>query len=104
MIKYFNVLTLIVLKGFFKIMTGLLLVVGVLIIIISVVITALIMMQESPSDSGMSALTGGGSDSFFSKNQGRTHVAMLAKVTRYAAIAFIVLSIALQFIITLTVR
>jgi protein translocase SecG subunit len=55
----------------------------------------MVLMQDSKK--GMSqALTGGGGDSFYQKNSGRSKEAQLAKATRTAAILF--------FIVTLVVN
>lgn len=65
---------------------------GSLMIILSIAIVALVAIQESPKGSGVSALTGG--DSYYNRNQGRTFDAMLSKVTKYLAIVFFVITIA----------
>lgn len=65
---------------------------GSIMIILSIVIVALVSMQESPKGSGVSALTGG--DSYYNRNQGRTLDAILARATKYLAIVFFVVTIA----------
>lgn len=65
---------------------------GAVMIILSIAIVALVAMQESPKGSGVSALTGG--DSYYNRNQGRTFDAMLSKVTKYLAIVFFVITVA----------
>lgn len=64
---------------------------GVLLILCSIVIILLVLAQEAKSN-GMAAMTGG-SDAF-GEMQGRTADARIAKITKYAAIAFFVLTIA----------
>jgi preprotein translocase subunit SecG len=64
---------------------------GVVLLIISVGIVFMVLMQESPKG-GISAITGG--DSYFNKNQSRTLDATLARFTKYFAIAFFVIAIA----------
>jgi preprotein translocase subunit SecG len=68
---------------------------GVLLIIVCAGIAVMVLFQESPKG-GMSALTG--SDSYYNKNQGRTFDAMLAKGTKYFAIAFFVIAIVVHAI------
>ena len=65
---------------------------GVLLLVACLVLIVLVMMQESKQ--GMSqSLGGGSSDSYLDKNSGRTLDAVLAKVTKIAAVAFFVLTI-----------
>ena len=66
---------------------------GLLLLIACLILIVLVMMQESKQ--GMSQSIGGGSsDSYLDKNSGRTLDAVLAKVTKIAAIAFFVLTVA----------
>lgn len=64
---------------------------GILLIITCILIVVLVSMQESKSD-GLSAVSGA-SDSYLGKNGGRTFDAMLKRFTKYAAIAFFVLTV-----------
>lgn len=64
---------------------------GVLMILMSIAIVILVALQESPKGSGISALTGG--DSYYNRNQGRTFDSMLSKLTKYACIAFFVITV-----------
>ena len=64
---------------------------GILMILMCIAIVVAVALQESPKGSGISALTGG--DSYFNRNQGRTLDSMLAKTTKYLAIAFFVLTV-----------
>ncbi|MEG1863572.1 MAG: preprotein translocase subunit SecG [Oscillospiraceae bacterium] len=68
---------------------------GVLLIVCSVVIILLVLAQEA-KQGGMGALTGGGEA--YSDMQSRSTDAKIAKVTKYAAIAFFVLTIAVSAI------
>lgn len=68
---------------------------GVLLIACSVIIIMLVMSQEAKT-SGMSAMTGG--SDVYGEMQSRTADAKLAKVTKYAAVAFFVLTIAVSAI------
>ena len=65
---------------------------GVLLLVACLVLIVLVMMQEGKQ--GMSqSLGGGSSDSYLDKNSGRTLDAVLAKITKVAAIAFFVLTV-----------
>ena len=68
---------------------------GVLLILCGVVIILLVMSQQAKT-SGMSAMTGG--SDVYGEMQSRTADAKLAKLTKYAAIAFFVLTIAVSAI------
>lgn len=70
---------------------------GILMIIVSIAIILLVLMQESPKGGGISALSG--ADSYYNKNQGRSLDAILARATKYAAIAFFVITIAVYAVV-----
>ncbi len=69
-------------------------VLGVVLIILSLVTIVIVLMQKSREGGLSGAITGGGADTFFGKNKGRTREAMLAKATKYIAIIFFVLAFA----------
>ena len=68
---------------------------GVLLILCSVVIILLVMSQQAKT-SGMSAMTGG--SDVYGDMQSRTADAKLANLTKYAAVVFFVLTIAVSAI------
>lgn len=70
---------------------------GVLLIISSILIIVLVVMQDS-KQSGMSAMTGQ-SDSYLSKNKGKTLESKLVFITKIFTIAFFVLTIGMNLII-----
>ncbi len=74
---------------------------GILMLISSIFIILLVMGQESKQGNGLEALSGdSNSDSYMGKTGGgRTREAYLAKLTKYAAIVFFVVSIALNVIV-----
>ncbi|MEZ3496001.1 MAG: preprotein translocase subunit SecG [Lachnospiraceae bacterium] len=74
-------------------MSALEIILGVLLILTSIATIAIVLMQKS-REGGLSGAIAGGSDTFFGKNKSRTKEAILAKVTRYIAIVFFVLSFA----------
>ena len=65
---------------------------GIILLIACIILIVLVMLQES-KDNGVQSLTGGSSDSYLGKNSGRTLDAILSKITKYAAIAFFVLTL-----------
>ena len=66
----------------------------VLFVIDCVVLTVIVLLQEGKS-AGLGALSGA-SETFWGQNKGRSAEGMLVKVTRIAAILFVVLAIALN--------
>ncbi|MCI6812174.1 MAG: preprotein translocase subunit SecG [Lachnospiraceae bacterium] len=65
-------------------------VVTILFIIICIVLTILVLMQEGKS-AGLGALSGA-AETYWGKNKGRSMEGALVKITKYLAIAFIVLA------------
>lgn len=55
----------------------------------------IIVLLQSGKTAGLSGAIAGGAETFFGKNKGRTIDAMLSKYTSFAAIAFLLTSIAL---------
>lgn len=70
---------------------------GILLIIASILITIVVLMQDS-KQSGISAL-GAQSDSYFSKNKGKTLEAKLVSITRIFAVIFLLVTVAMNLII-----
>ena len=68
---------------------------GVLLVACSVIIVLLVLAQEAKT-SGMTAMTGG--SDVYGEMQSRTADAKLAKLTKYAAIAFGVLTVIVNVI------
>lgn len=77
--------------GFLNVVTIILMVIASLALIISV-------LMQSSDENGLSALTGGSSESFFSKNKMNTLEGKLAMVTKVSAIAFVVLALIMLII------
>ncbi|HIV19350.1 MAG TPA: preprotein translocase subunit SecG [Candidatus Merdivicinus intestinigallinarum] len=65
---------------------------AILLLIACIVLVVLVMLQES-KDKMSQTLTGGTNESYLGRNSGRTLDAMLAKITKVAAIVFFVLTI-----------
>ena len=80
-------------------MSTLQLVGGILILISCLFIIILCLMQDQDQQQNMTSALGGASqDSFYGKNEGRTKEAMLKKITRFFAIVFIVLTLAINIV------
>ena len=56
-----------------------------------------IVLLQSGKNSGLSGAIGGGSDSFLAKNKAKTLDARLARMTKWVAVVFIVLTLILNF-------
>lgn len=78
-------------------MTAVQIVFIILLLVSSVALIVSVLLQKGDED-GMSALTGGSSSSFFGKNKSKTIEGKLALVTKYSAIAFVVLGLVLIFV------
>ena len=71
-------------------------VVGALVLVLSIVMIILIILQEG-HQAGLGTVTGG-ADSFLSRGKARTADAIFARITRYCAIVFFLLVVALNAI------
>ncbi len=69
-------------------------IVTVALVLICIALTVLILMQEGKSN-GLGAIAGS-SDTYWSKNKGRSMEGMLVKVTRILVIVFMILSCVLN--------
>lgn len=74
---------------------------GAFLIIFALVIIAVILLQEGRR-SGVAGAVSGGADTFLSKNKAHTLSAKLQKITKYIAIIFILLVVAVDIISILT--
>ena len=69
----------------------------VLQVITGVVITAIVLIQSGKS-AGLSGAIAGAADSFLSKNKAKGVDAQLARLTKWCALAFVLLTIALNML------
>lgn len=67
-------------------------------IVLAVFLIIVVLLQESKS-AGLSGAIAGGADTFFGKHKGRTMEAKLAKITKYVAIVFFILTLVSCFLI-----
>lgn len=68
-----------------------------LLMLSSIALIISVLLQKGDED-GMSALTGGGSSSYFGKNKNRTLEGKLAQATKVLAAIFVVLAMVLIFV------
>ncbi len=68
----------------------------ILFILVCVAIVVLVLMQEGKS-AGLGALSGA-AESYWGKNKSRSMEGMLAKITKYLAIGFILLAVVLNIL------
>ena len=70
---------------------------GIIIMLCAVVIVVAVLVQEGKGG-GMNALSGANESSYLGKNKSRTLQATMVRVTKYAGIAFVVVTLAVYFI------
>ena len=70
------------------------LIVSIIYFSVSLALVAIVMLQSGKS-AGLSGAIAGGADTFLSKNKAKTADARLAKMTKWVAIVFMVLTLAL---------
>ena len=70
------------------------LIVSIIYFIVSLALVAIVMLQSGKS-AGLSGAIAGGADPFLSKNKAKSADARLAKMTKWVAIVFMVLTLAL---------
>ena len=66
-------------------------------ILFGIIIIAIILVQPGKSD-GLNFISGGVTDTFYSKNKSRTHEAMQVRITIISSIVFAGITIALSLI------
>ncbi len=69
----------------------------ILVVVVSLVLIAVVMLQSGKS-AGLSGAIAGGMDTFLAKNKAKSWDAKLARWTKYVAILFILLVLALSLI------
>ena len=68
--------------------------------IISCVALTIIVLFQNGEEGGMSALTGGSSDTYMGKNKAATLDAKLARITKWVAAAFVLLTLFVSMLYT----
>ena len=78
-------------------MTTAQLIVSIIYFIVSLALVAIVMLQSGKS-AGLSGAIAGGADTFLSKNKAKSADARLAKMTKWVAILWIVITLVLSLI------
>jgi len=73
-------------------------VVNIIYLIICLAIIAIVLLQSGRS-AGLSGSIAGGAETFFGKNKARTYEALFSKLTGWLAIAYIVITVILVFLL-----
>ncbi len=73
------------------------LILSIVLVLCSLVLIAVVMLQSGKS-AGLSGAIAGGADTFLSKNKAKSVDAKLAKMTKWVAIAFMVLALVVSLL------
>ena len=76
-------------------MEALRVIVTIIYVLVSIALTVIVLMQEGKQE-GLSGAISGAADTYWGKNKGRSMEGAMNKITRYLAVAFIVLSVVLN--------
>ena len=80
-------------------MTTAQIIMSIIYFIISLGLIAIVMLQSGKS-AGLSGAIGGGADTFLSKNKAKSADARMAKMTKWVAIVFMVITLVMCFLPT----
>lgn len=78
-------------------MTTAQLILSIIYFIVSLALIAIVMLQSGKS-AGLSGAIGGGADTFLAKNKAKSLDARLAKLTKWVAIVFMVITLVICFV------
>lgn len=78
-------------------MTTAQIIMSIIYFIISLGLIAIVMLQSGKS-AGLSGAIGGGADTFLSKNKAKSADARMAKMTKWVAIVFMVITLVICFL------
>lgn len=73
------------------------LVLSIILVLLDLALIAVVMLQSGKS-AGLSGAIAGGADTFLSKNKAKSVDAKLAKMTKWVAIAFMVLALVISLV------
>ena len=73
------------------------LVLSILLVVLDLVLIAVVMLQSGKS-AGLSGAIAGGAETFLAKNKSKSLDAKLAKMTKWVAIAFMVLALLISLV------
>ncbi len=74
------------------------LILSIVYVILAVFLVVVVTLQSGKSN-GLSGSIGGGSETFLAKNKAKSMDARLAKMTKWVAIVFVVLTLVMSFVI-----
>ena len=74
------------------------LILSVIYVLLAIVLTAAVILQSGKSNGLSGAIGGGSADTFLAKNKAKSLDARLAKLTKWIAIAFVVLTLVMCFV------
>ena len=80
-------------------MAALEMILSVIFVVLGIAISAIVLMQEGKSNGLGSAIGGISTDSYWSKNRGRSMEGALEHFTRYGAIVFMIITIILNILL-----
>ncbi len=75
------------------------LVLSIIYVLLAVVLTVVVILQSGKSNGLSGAIGGGSADTFLAKNKAKSLDARLAKMTKWVAIVFVVLTLVMSFVI-----
>lgn len=78
-------------RRFFQLKTALIIV----FIVISILLSIIVMMQEGKEGGLTSSISGGGSDTYWSKNKGKSKESILRKITAFLGFLFMLIALLL---------
>lgn len=68
----------------------------IVLIVISIILAVIVMMQEGKGGGLTSSISGGGADTYWSKNKGKSKEAVLRKVTIVLGVIYMLLALFLS--------
>lgn len=81
-------------------MSALEIIIGILVLIVSIIVIGVVLLQQGHR-AGINGAISGAADTFLSKTKARTADAMLARLTKFIAIAFFVLVLVANIVVAL---
>ena len=66
-------------------------------LIVAVILVAVVLLQSGKT-AGLSGALGGGTETYFARNKGKTLEAKLARATKWVALVFVVITLVLNIV------
>ncbi len=80
-------------------MTAITVILSVIYVLLAIVLVAAVILQSGKNNGLSGAIGGGSGETFLSKNKAKSLDAKLAKMTKWIAIAFIVLTLVISIVL-----